>query len=426
MTSLSLVLWIVLGIALQLGIYLGIGFWRHWREYRSLRSRAASLDVPLTSVGLLSGSPTVVAPSVASWPGFRAFRVDRKVVEDSAQSVCSFYLVPEDLQPLPRFLPGQFLTFRLDVPTATGGVEQIVRCYSLSDAPRADYFRVSIKRALAATDSSFPPGRSSNFFHDHVAVGSRLQVRAPAGHFFLDRGDAPLVLIAGGIGITPMLSMLNWCLAEQPEREVWLFHGVRNGSERVMKSHLETLAAAHPNFHLRLCCSDPLPEDVAGRDYQHRGRVDLNLLRGQLPLKPYHFYICGPTPMMASLVPALEDWGVPDARIHFEAFGPASIKRRATAAASAPTDAMDGDIVVSFAQSGKQLAWQPGAGSLLEFAEASGISVSSSCRAGGCGSCQTTIVSGEVAYSKAPDYDPEPGTCLLCVCTPKTSVTLEA
>jgi ferredoxin-NADP reductase len=176
-----------------------------------------------------------------------------------------------------------------------------------------------------------------------------LQVRAPAGHFYVDRGDAPVVLIGGGIGITPMLSMLNWCLAEQPGREVWLFYGVRHGGELVMKPQLDAMAAAHPNFHLQVCCSEPRPEDVAGRDYQHRGRIELKLLRLMLPLKPYHYYICGPTPMMASLVSALEDWGVPDARIHFEAFGPASIKRR-TAAAEPSAGAAAAAIVVKLRQ----------------------------------------------------------------------------
>ena len=83
-------------------------------------------------------------------------------------------------------------------------------------------------------------------------------------------------------------------------------------------------------------------------------------------------------------------------------------------------------ILVNFAKSGKALSWRPASGSLLEFAEANGITVDSGCRAGGCGSCQTTIQAGEVAYSQAPDFDPEPGSCLLCVCTPKSNVTLEA
>jgi ferredoxin-NADP reductase len=422
MTSLLLLLWIASGIALQLAIYLGIGFWRHWQGYQALRSGAAELNLPV----MQEASSEEEEPVIAAWSGFRTFRVERKVVEDVAQSVCSFYLVPEDGQALPPYLPGQFLTFRLDVPTAKA-TEQILRCYSLSDAPHQDGYRISIKRALPPAGSDVPPGRSSNFLHDQVAVGSRLQVRAPSGHFHIDRSDAPVVLIGGGIGITPMLSMLNWTLSEQPEREIWLFYGARNGRELVMQEHLEALAATHPNFHLRFCFSDPLSEDVAGRDYQHRGRIDVQLLRMQLPLKPYHYYICGPTPLLESLVPALEDWGVPDAHIHFEAFGPATLRLRLrqSTVAAVPTGTAATDIVVTFAQSGKQLPWHPATGSLLEFAEANGITTNSGCRAGACGICQTTIRSGEVAYRQPPEYDPEPGTCLLCVCTPKTSVTLE-
>lgn len=421
MTSLSLLSWIVLGIALQLVIYLGIGFWRHWLNYLSLYKRTAELNLPVTQ----DVTPPISESSVALWPGFRTFKVERKIFEDAAQSVCSFYLAPEDGKPLPAFLPGQFLTFHLDVPTKDG-TEQITRCYSLSDAPHTDCFRISVKRALPPNGSQVSPGRSSNYFHDQIGVGSLLLVRAPAGHFYIDQGQDPVVLIAGGIGITPMLSMLNWCLSEQLEREIWLFYGVRHSHELVMKSHLEELAAAHPNFRLHLCFSDPLPDDLKG-GYKHRGRVDVGLLRMLLPLKPYHFYICGPTPMMESLVLGLEDWGVPDARIHFEAFGPASFKckQAITSKGVSHAEAEETGIVVTFAQSGKQLPWQAASGSLLEFAEKNGIAVNSGCRAGSCGSCQTTIKSGEIVYLQPPEYDPEPGTCLLCVSAPKTSVTLE-
>lgn len=423
MTSLSLLLWIASGIVLQLAIYLGVCFRRKWMDYQALPTHRMASDIPVGQNKLNSAGDNIAI----AWSGFRTFKVVRKVFEDTSQSTCSFYLVPEDGQPLPSFLPGQFLTFRLEVPTKTGSTEQITRCYSLSDAPHADYYRVSIKRVPQPVGSDVPPGRSSNYFHDHIKVGSLLQVRAPSGHFHIDNSDTPIVLIGGGIGITPMLSMLNWCLANQSGREVWLFYGVRNSRELVMKSLLETLSSAHTNFHLWVCFSNPLPEDVANRDYRHLGRVDINLLRTQLPLKPYHFYICGPTPMMESLVPALDDWGVPDAHIHFEAFGPATIKRHNTtvSVAAARTDAADTGIIVNFSLSGKQLPWSPSANNILEFAEANGISVDSGCRAGSCGTCQTTIRSGEVIYCQPPDFDPEPGTCLLCVCTPKTSLTLE-
>jgi len=422
MTSLALLFWIASGIVIQAAIYLGIEFWRHWQDYQAMRKRSVELNLPVMQQASLS----VEEPRVLAWAGFRTFRVDRKIIEDSRQSVCSFYLVPEDGQALPAFLPGQFLTFRIEVTTATGATEQFIRCYSLSDAPNSKYYRVSIKRLSPPPGCSALPGHSSNFFHDCVDSGSLLQVRAPSGHFHIDRSDDPVVLIGGGIGLTPMLSMLNWCLAEQPRREIWLFYGVRNSSEMMMKSHLETLAMTHPQFRLRVCFSDPLPEDVAVRDYQFGVRVDINVLRMQLPLKPYHFYICGPSSMMETLVPGLEDWGVPNPRIHFEAFGPASIKRRTAMNILSESTTTNTNVMVNFTRSDQQLTWQPEAGSLLEFAEANGIAINSGCRAGGCGSCQTTIQAGEVSYRQAPDFDPEPGTCLLCVCTPKTSVTLEA
>jgi ferredoxin-NADP reductase len=424
MTSLYLLLWIAGGILLQVALFLGVGFWRHWQTYQALRNVATELNIAV--------SPEVAShetqAAAAAWPGLRTFKVERKVQEDACAQICSFYLVPEDGKPLPPFLPGQFLTFQLDMASPTSGAPSVIRCYSLSDAPLPHSYRVSIKRATAPVGSQVPPGISSNYFHDHVQVGSTLQVRAPAGHFHIDRGDAPVVLVGGGIGITPMLSMLNWCLTEQCGREVWLFYGVRNSAELVMQGRLHDLAVQHPNFHLHLCFSDPLAaQHPLGPVAHHHSRVDVTLLRRLLPLKPYHFYICGPTPMLQSLVPALEDWGVPDGRIHFEAFGPASITRKKSH--PSPRDASQGEtnaVPVTFAKSGKQLSWQPAMGSLLDFAQDNGITVNSGCRAGGCGSCQTSIRSGEVAYTQSPDFDPEPGSCLLCVCTPKTAVTLEA
>jgi ferredoxin-NADP reductase len=427
MTSLQLLLWIVGVIFLQLAIYLGFVFARHWLSYQTLRLSVERGELPAA----LAPDPLESESLPAAWSGLRDFKVIRKVLEDEAHDICSFYLAPQDAQPLPHYLPGQFLTFRLAIATAAtadGHAETVTRCYSLSDAPRQDTYRVSIKRVPAPAKSSHAPGRSSNFFHDQVEVGSVLQLRAPAGHFYLDAGSGPVVLIAGGIGITPMLSMLNWSLASQPGREVWLFYGVRHRRELMAQAHLKALADLHPNFHLHICLSQASAGDMARQDHQHAGRVDVALLRRLLPLKPYHYYLCGPTPMLETMVPALEDWGVPDAHIHFEAFGPASVKRK-NAGASAILDvaaaATGQAITVTFAKSGKQFAWEGGAGNLLDWAESHGIVADSGCRSGSCGSCQTSIAAGEVSYRQKPDYDPEPGSCLLCMCRPKTSVTLE-
>lgn len=424
MTSLSLLLWIALGIVLQVALWLGIAFWRHWQEFQILKAAEPTVDAAPVALMHESG-----ASVTTGWSGFKLFRVARKEIEDAAEQICSFYLEPEDGHELPSYMPGQFLTFRLDVPKVDGsGIERITRCYSLSDAPKPEHYRVSIKRAPAPPGSDHPPGRSSNFFHEHIQVGAMLQVRAPSGHFCLESGSSPVVLVAGGIGITPMLSMLNWCQSRQPEREVWFFYGARNSKEAAFTRHLHVTAAANPKVHLRLCFSNPLPEDQLGQDFHHHGRVEVDLFRMELPLKPYHYYICGPAPMMETLVPALAGWGVRDSHIHFEAFGPASVKRRnaQTAATGSGIAAPIADVTVSFAKSAKQAQWSPQSGSLLEFAECQGVAIDSGCRAGSCGTCQTTIRSGEVSYWQSPDFDPEPGTCLMCVCTPKTHVTLEA
>lgn len=423
MTSLTLLLWITAAILLQVGALLGVLFWRHWKRFAAL-----GLVADVSQTHAQQNTDTGYKPNLPGWPGLRRFRVADKRFEDANGSVCSFYLAPEDGLSLPSFLSGQYLTFQLDIPQIEGRAAPTVRCYSLSDAPAADHYRISVKRELPPAGKGVPPGRSSNFLHDEVAVGDVLQVRAPAGHFHLDRSDAPVVLLAGGIGITPMLSMLNRSVSEQPGREVWLFYGVRNSREAVMLPHLLALAKAHPAFHLRICYSNPLPGDLECGPHRLHGRIDIAQLRLQLPLKPYHFYLCGPTSMLVSLVPALEDWGVPEAHIHFEAFGPASVPRRRASVASAVPSASPATaaVKVTFARSGRQVQW-PGQGSnLLELALANGISLASGCRVGGCGTCQTTIRSGQVAYASPPDFDPEPGTCLMCVSTPSTDLTLEA
>jgi ferredoxin-NADP reductase len=430
MTAAALFGWIALGVGIQVALLMALAFSHHMQRYRELRRRVPQGDA-------VAAVPAENAASaVASWSGSRPFRVVERVIEDAAGTACSFHLAPEDGSALPAFLPGQFITLRLEPGDGPAAGRPLVRCYSLSDAPRADHYRITVKRiAAGAGTPAAPAGACSNFLHDCVQVGSVLQLRAPAGHFHLDAGQGPVVLIGGGIGITPMLSMLEWSLAQQPGREVWLFYGVRNSREHVMKQRLEALAATHANLRLHVCYSDPAAADRPGQDFMHRGRVGLALLRQLLPLRPFHYYVCGPAAMMATIVTELQQWGVPPDHLHSEAFGPASVPRAAlpamaphaveTPGAATPVADAAG-IAVRFARSGRDVTWSPGSGSLLELAEAHGIAVSSGCRAGGCGSCQTSIAAGEVTYRQVPDFDPEPGSCLLCVCTPRTAVTLEA
>ena len=332
--------------------------------------------------------------------------------------------MPADGKPLATFRPGQFLTFKLQIEDPDSHeLKSVVRCYSLSDAPRLDHYRISIKRILAPPNQpDVPAGISSGFFHDHVQEGDRLLVKAPSGHFHLMEDEPlPIVLIGGGIGITPMLSILNTVLESGVNREIWLYYGVRNGDEHIMKEHLQTLASMHDNFHLHVCYSAPNENDVEGVDYQHNGWVAIPLLRATLKLMRYQFYVCGSKPLMESLVPGLEDWGVDSDDIYYESFGPATLIKHEKAASTTTQP-----VTVTFSRSGKSILWDPAADSLLEFAEANDIEVDSGCRAGSCGSCQTAVKAGEVDYNQEPDADVEPGLCLLCISTPKSDLTLDA
>ncbi|MEJ2592645.1 MAG: 2Fe-2S iron-sulfur cluster-binding protein [Candidatus Thiodiazotropha sp.] len=366
--------------------------------------------------------PSSRTPADATaWEGYREFIVVQRRYEDDAHSICSFRLAPADGRPLPDFRPGQFLTFKLDVE----GAGTQIRCYSLSDRPHSDHYRISVQRVTAPVQRpDLPPGRVSNHFHAHVKVGSHLMLKAPSGHFHLiEEPPQPVVLIAGGIGITPMMSMLNALLEPGGGREVWLYYGVGDGSELIMGEHLRSLARTHAGFHLHLCFSRPRANDTEGVDFHHRGRVDLPLLRDTLMLGHYQFYVCGPRAMMESLVPGLQTLGVAAGDIHYESFGPASLGR-ARQAGGAGQPAGGALPTVTFSRSGRRVAWDAGAASILEFAEAQGVEVNSGCRAGSCGSCQTAIEKGEVEYSQTPDAEVAPGHCLLCISVPAGDLTL--
>jgi ferredoxin-NADP reductase len=249
-------------------------------------------------------------------------------------------------------------------------------------------------------------------------------VRAPSGHFHLiEEPPLPLVLIAGGIGITPMLSILNTLIEQGSEREVWLFYGVRNGREVIMRTALHELARTHPGFHLHLCYSRPDAADRQDIDYHHAGHIDMALLQDVLKLRRYQFYVCGPAAMMESIVPGLEALGVASADIHYEAFGPATLTRPKAQAQVAIAQA-DESWRVTFGKSGKEATWTGADESLLSFVEAQRVEVASGCRAGSCGSCQTRIDSGEVAYDQEPDAELEAGHCLLCISRPKSDLKL--
>ncbi|KAI0636376.1 bacterial hemoglobin [Trametes polyzona] len=268
----------------------------------------------------------------AQWVGWREFVVAKKVKE--SDEITSFYLKPKDGQPLEPYRPGQYISVQTFVPEL--GFNQS-RQYSLSDTPNPEYFRISVKRepgirAVASsgnadTTQSAHPGWISNLLHAKVHEGDTLEVAFPFGEFFLDASSAPVVLLSAGVGLTPLLAMLNTLVKDQGglKREVSWVQAVRNARVHAFRDHIRFVRDAHPDrvrtlvFH-----SEPAADEVEGKDYDVRGRLDLDkvprdLLR--LDAKDAQYYVCGPEAFMADMIKGLKARGVDGGRIHAEVFG---------------------------------------------------------------------------------------------------------
>jgi len=354
-----------------------------------------------------------------AWHGWRKFRIIS--IKNETDSVKSFYLVPHDKKPLPHFLPGQHITLRATLP---GRTKPVVRCYSLSCAPNPDFYRISVKREGPRPDAPhIPAGLVSNFLHDEIKEGDFIDLKSPSGSFNLDLSrHTPIVLIGGGIGITPVFSMLDAVIAQESRREVWFFLGVRSRHDHAMHRPLVDYAKRYKNLRLIVCYSDPTEECKKGENYHHHGVVSVELIHSLLSSSNYDFYFCGPPGMMTSLHDGLLEWGVPEKSLHYEAFGPATVGK----IKKPSNEDQDACYTISFLRSKKKIAWNSNTGSLLDLAEMNGIQIDSGCRAGNCGTCTTAIKSGEIDYLNLPGQLPEEGTCLVCAAIPTSDLELDA
>ncbi|HSI56947.1 MAG TPA: NO-inducible flavohemoprotein [Ideonella sp.] len=243
------------------------------------------------------------AAAPGGWRGTRAFKVARKLRE--SDEITSFYLVPADGGPLLAFEPGQYIGLQLQVDG-----REIRRNYSLSAAPNGRDYRISVKREAGGT--------ASNHLHDQVQPGDLLQLFAPSGEFTLAASDKPLVLISGGVGITPTLAMLEAAL--KTSRPVHFIHCARNRAVHAFREQLDAFAARHPQLTRRFCY------DEAHEDADGVGPLTQERLSSWLPAKTRDLdaYFLGPKPFMASVRRSLRALGVPDAQVRYEFFGPAS------------------------------------------------------------------------------------------------------
>jgi nitric oxide dioxygenase len=250
------------------------------------------------------------------WVAWRDFVVREKRPESDI--ITSFVLEPADGGPVTGFEPGQYISIALEVPRL--GLQQI-RQYSLSDAPNGRTYRISVKREGGPDPSQ--EGYVSTLLHDHVQVGDKVKLAAPYGNFYIDvNATTPVVLISGGVGLTPMISMINRVLQSPGGREIVFVHGARNSAVHAMKDHLRDVAARHANFKAFVFYNEPLPGDVEGRDFDFAGFVDLKRIADAIMLPDADYYICGPIPFMRLQHDALIGRGVKETKVHYEVFGP--------------------------------------------------------------------------------------------------------
>jgi nitric oxide dioxygenase len=255
------------------------------------------------------------AAQPGGWSGWRDFIVQSAIDESSI--IRSFILRPADGGRVLRHKPGQYLGLALDVP----GAGALRRNYSISCAPNDRAYRITVKREATAGKA---PGQASTWLHDHACTGTVLRVAAPAGDFFLDPAiDAPIVLVSGGVGLTPMVSMLESIVESSVGRPTWWVHGALNGQVHAMRQHVRDLARRAPDVTVKTFYEQPSAEDRVGADFDAKGFISARWLARNTPIDNAIFYLCGPKPFLQSLVGGLIREGVPADRMHFEFFGPA-------------------------------------------------------------------------------------------------------
>lgn len=248
------------------------------------------------------------------WSGWRPFVVRKKVKE--SDEITSFYLYPSDGGAVADFKPGQYISIRLFLPEIN---LQQPRQYSLSSAPNGEYYRISVKREAG---SQHPDGMISNRLHDFVEPGDVVDLSAPSGNFTLQAEDGkPQVFISGGVGQTPLLSMLETLVRTDATAPITWVHGCRNEQVHAFKADLHAISEAVANVEKHFFYDSA--EKLSANEY--RGWVSLDQLPAEVLHPEAKYYICGPGPFICQHYRYLVDKGIEQSNIHFEEFGPLSL-----------------------------------------------------------------------------------------------------
>jgi ferredoxin-NADP reductase/MOSC domain-containing protein YiiM len=350
-------------------------------------------------------------------PGFRPLVVT--AIDQESADVLSLTMKNANGQPLPMALPGQYVVLRLQ-PTAA---ETLFRSYSVSGPASTQSYRISVKIE--------PNGAGGTYLRDHVRAGNTLEVSSPRGSFILQTGERPVLLISAGIGATPVLAMLHSLAEVRSTRQVLWLHAARDRDHHPFAAEVRRLLLALTNSRSYICFSKPGPLDRMGEDFDAIGRLSQATFEAAGVSRDADAYLCGPNPFMRDMKEALLTFGVEPARIHIEIFNGSEPLTPGVAGAGVQTphrlaDDTGTGPLVSFARSGIAAHWKGSVyQSILELAEACDVPVRWSCRAGVCHSCESGLVSGEVAYGPEPLDKPAGGNVLVCCSKPIRDVVID-
>ena len=335
-----------------------------------------------------------------------------------SENVVSICLKDKEGSLLPAYLPGQFISVAL--PKRAGYLNEI-RNYSLSGSPDEEItsYRITVKHEYDKNRGE--EGVVSSYIHKKLKIGDILRVRSPSGTFaFNPHNLKPVVLISMGVGVTPMMSICSIAIKSHPDRKVWFFHGVRNGSYHIFKEEQEKLAKQYPELKRFISYSAPQDKEKLHVDYHKLGRLSFSDIKQANPPHEAIFFLCGKQAFINDMRTGLKQWGVEEDNILSEHF---TSPRQMSPLTSTKTGSQT--YQVRFRRSKVQAIWTPTKGSLLEFAESMGLTPDSGCRFGSCQACIAPLLGGEVKYQDNSIASGLDNKILLCCSYPASDLEID-
>lgn len=396
--------WFHILTMVTLALALGAGLVLHWARLRRISGLVQRLT-PVAGEGLLpvaaperagtvaaiSPAPGAKAPVKRPWAG--VLRI--KAIFDETPTVKTFRLMEPNLGVIPfTFLPGQYATLTAEIDG-----QKVRRSYTISSSPtQRDYIELTVKREQF--------GLESRHLHDHALTGDLLEVTAPSGSFFFTGKEAKgIVLIAGGVGVTPMMSVLRSLTDRSYEHDIHFLYGAKTPSELIFREECAYLARRHPNVQVVSIVTDADGQDWDGPV----GFMTADFIAASVAdVASHRIHLCGPLPMMEAVRSALETLKVPSDQVKTEDFAPpkggpvlnSEPNNMQPGSELQPTDgapaaAPSAQSSVNFTKSNKAGLLAPDQ-SVLEAAEAIGVVIDFECRVGTCGRCKVPLREGEV------------------------------